>query len=103
MNKTKYLHNINSPDDVKNLTFNELDILSDEIRDYIHEVISKLGGHYSSPLGVIDLTLALNYVYNTPDDKIIWVCGYRIDDSVKINSNTKNIIRINRKFNKSFY
>ena len=38
----------------------------------------------------------------TADDKIIWVCGYRIDDSVKINSNTKNIIRINRKFNKSF-
>ena len=77
MNKTKYLHNINSPDDVKNLTFSELDILSDEIRDYIHEVISKLGGHYSSPLGVIDLTLALNYVYNTPDDKIIWDVGHQ--------------------------
>ena len=77
MNNTKHLHKINSSDDVKKLLFNELDELSEEIRDYIHEVISNLGGHYSSPLGVIDLTLALNYVYSLPYDKIVWDVGHQ--------------------------
>ena len=75
--KYEILNNINSPDDLKKLLNNELDALSEEIADYIHTVISKLGGHYSSPLGVIDLTLALHYVYNSPIDKIIWDVGHQ--------------------------
>ena len=51
---------------VKELKLSQLKELSDDVSLYIHEVISELGGHYSSPLGVIDLTIALHYVYNTP-------------------------------------
>ena len=46
-------------------------------RQYIHDVISELGWHYSSPLGVIELTIALHYVYNTPHDKIVWDVGHQ--------------------------
>ena len=76
-NQYEILNNINSPDDLKKLQNKELNNLSMEIADYIHNTISKLGGHYSSPLGVIDLTLALHYVYNSPIDKIIWDVGHQ--------------------------
>ena len=72
-----YLKNINSPDDLKRLSIDKLDEVSVEIVDYIHEIITELGGHYSSPLGVVDLTLALNYVYSMPQDKIIWDVGHQ--------------------------
>ena len=71
------LNKINSPEDLKKLTIEELYKLSDEISQYIHDVVSDLGGHYSSPLGVVDLTLALNYVYSPPFDKIIWDVGHQ--------------------------
>ena len=71
------LNKINSPEDLKKLTTEELYKLSDEISQYIHDVVSDLGGHYSSPLGVVDLTLALNYVYSPPFDKIIWDVGHQ--------------------------
>ena len=71
------LNKINSPKDLKKLTIEELYKLSDEISQYIHDIVSDLGGHYSSPLGVVDLTLALNYVYSPPFDKIIWDVGHQ--------------------------
>jgi len=77
MSKLFHLKNINSPEDLKKLSFEELNDLSKEIVDYIHDVITELGGHYSSPLGVVDLTLALNYVYSMPEDKIIWDVGHQ--------------------------
>ena len=78
MNDTyKILPKIDIPDDLKKLSKSDLKILSDEISDYIHNVISELGGHYSSPLGVIELTIALHYIYNTPDDKIVWDVGHQ--------------------------
>ena len=77
MKQYKYLDNIHSPNDIKQMTFKELENLSIEISQYIHEIVTELGGHYSSPLGVVDLTLALNYVYNTPIDKIIWDVGHQ--------------------------
>ena len=60
--KNKILNKINSPLDLKDLSLNDLNSLSDEIADFIKEVIHEHGGHYSSPLGVVDLTLALHYV-----------------------------------------
>ena len=66
--KYKLLSKVNSPTDLKKIDIQSLDSLGDEIADYIHETISKLGGHYASPLGVIDLTLAMHYVYSTPKD-----------------------------------
>tara|TARA_Y100000994_G_scaffold74338_1_gene61134 strand:- start:8020 stop:9891 length:1872 start_codon:yes stop_codon:yes gene_type:complete len=75
--KYKILSNIDSPNDIRKLNQKDLAILSDEVAMYIHEVITELGGHYSSPLGVIELTIALHYVYNTPEDKIIWDVGHQ--------------------------
>ena len=76
-NSYKILPHINSPKDLKNLTNKDLNILSDELAMYIHEVITEIGGHYSSPLGVIELTIALHYVYDTPIDKLIWDVGHQ--------------------------
>ena len=73
----KLLQKVNSPEDLKNFSYLELESLSSEIAEHIKKVVSKLGGHYSSPLGVVDLTLALHYVYNSPKDKLIWDVGHQ--------------------------
>ena len=75
--KYKYLSKINNPDDIKKLSINDLNELSNEVSSYIHDVVNKIGGHYSSPLGVVDLTIALHYAYNTPSDKLIWDVGHQ--------------------------
>ena len=72
-----YLDSINDPSDVRKLSIPELDQLSDEIRNYIVDVISKRGGHLASSLGVVELTVALHYVFNSPRDKIIWDVGHQ--------------------------
>ncbi len=71
------LSKINSPKDIKALNTTALNQLSVEVSDKIKSVVEDVGGHYSSPLGVVDLTLALHYVYNSPDDKIIWDVGHQ--------------------------
>ncbi len=71
------LSKINSPKDIKTLNTTALNQLSVEVSDKIKSVVEDVGGHYSSPLGVVDLTLALHYVYNSPDDKIIWDVGHQ--------------------------
>tara|TARA_Y100001970_G_scaffold42776_1_gene53271 strand:- start:55230 stop:57098 length:1869 start_codon:yes stop_codon:yes gene_type:complete len=76
-NSYKILSTINNPDDLKKLNVEELILLSNELASYIHDVISEIGGHYSSPLGVIELTIALHYVYNTPEDKLVWDVGHQ--------------------------
>ena len=73
----KILDRINDPDDLKKLSIDELYSLSNELTDYIKANVEKVGGHYSSPLGVVDLTLVLHYVYNTPLDKIVWDVGHQ--------------------------
>ena len=79
MNPDKYqiLNIIESPDDLKELDLKSLDLLSLELINYIKDTVNAVGGHYSSPLGVVDLTLALHYVYNTPSDKLIWDVGHQ--------------------------
>ena len=77
MEKYKILNQINLPDDIRKLSIKELNVLSKEISNYIHIVISELGGHYSSPLGAVDLTLALHYAYLTPKDKLVWDVGHQ--------------------------
>ena len=77
MEKNKILDKINSPVDIKKLSHDELDTLSLEVAHLIKEVVKENGGHYSSPLGVIDLTIALHYCYDTPKDKIIWDVGHQ--------------------------
>ena len=71
------LEKINSPKDLKKLDIEEKNKLAQEIREYILEVVSKNGGHLASNLGVVELTIALHSVFNTPEDKIIWDVGHQ--------------------------
>ena len=71
------LDKVNFPSDLNNLTIEELETLSKEIRKIIIQIVSKNGGHLSSSLGVVDLTLALYKVFNAPEDKIIWDVGHQ--------------------------
>ncbi len=71
------LSKINLPKDLKKLSFNQLRKLNDELRDYTIHVVSKTGGHLGASLGVIELTSALHYVFDTPKDKIIWDVGHQ--------------------------
>ena len=73
----KYLDSVNSPADLKKLNLTEVKVLVDEIRDYLVDTISKIGGHLGASLGVAELTVALHYVFNTPDDKLIWDVGHQ--------------------------
>lgn len=72
-----YLENIKSPQDLKKLSMNELKKLTEEIRHTIIHRVSKNGGHLSSNLGVVELTIALHYVFDSPIDKIIWDVGHQ--------------------------
>jgi len=73
----KILDSINSPDDLKKLSYKELEILSSELRDYTIKVVSENGGHLASNLGVVELTLALHRIFDTPEDKIVWDVGHQ--------------------------
>lgn len=72
-----YIEKINTPEDLRKLNINELKILSVELRNFILESVSKTGGHLASNLGVVELTVALHYAFNTPEDKIIWDVGHQ--------------------------
>lgn len=71
------LYRINSPEDVKKLDIRQLEHLAEEIRHFLIEKVSATGGHLASNLGVVELTLALHTVFNTPEDKIIWDVGHQ--------------------------
>ena len=72
-----YLEYIDSPDDIKKLNIDELNQLSDEIREFLLEKVSKTGGHLASNLGVVELTLAMHNVFDTKKDKIVWDVGHQ--------------------------
>jgi 1-deoxy-D-xylulose-5-phosphate synthase len=70
-------YKIKSPQDLKNLTIEEMKTLAEELRGLIIEAVSKNGGHLSSNLGVVELTIALHYVFHSPEDKFIWDVGHQ--------------------------
>jgi 1-deoxy-D-xylulose-5-phosphate synthase len=72
-----FLSKINFPKDLKKLTLDELKILNDELRTFTIETVSKTGGHLGASLGVVELTVALHYVFDTPKDKIVWDVGHQ--------------------------
>jgi 1-deoxy-D-xylulose-5-phosphate synthase len=74
---SRILDGIESPHDLKKLPVQDLSKIAKEIRGLILDVVSKHGGHLSSNLGVVELTLALHYVFDTPRDKIIWDVGHQ--------------------------
>jgi 1-deoxy-D-xylulose-5-phosphate synthase len=71
------LTRINSPADLKDLTSDELEQLAEELRAFIVESVSKTGGHLAPSLGVVELTVALHYVFDVPRDKIVWDVGHQ--------------------------
>ena len=76
-NPTQVLDSINSPSDLRQLERKQLPQLADELRAFLIESVSKTGGHLSSNLGTVELTIALHYVFNTPDDKLVWDVGHQ--------------------------
>ncbi len=73
----KYLYSINSPADLRKLNVNELKVLAQEIREFLIDTISQIGGHLGASLGAVELTLALHYVFNTPEDQLVWDVGHQ--------------------------
>src|SRR5215203_6592284 len=71
------LQTINSPADLKKFPREKLHQVCDELRQYIIDVVSVHGGHFGASLGVVELTTALHYVYNTPNDQLVWDVGHQ--------------------------
>ena len=75
--KTPVLDKVNLPRDIKNLTYIELKKLADDVRAYMLYSVGQSGGHLGGGLGVVELTVVLHYLYDTPDDKIVWDVGHQ--------------------------
>src|SRR5881392_3460422 len=71
------LQTINEPAALRKLPRAQLTLLAHELRAYLLESVSKTGGHLSSNLGTVELTIALHYVFNTPHDRIVWDVGHQ--------------------------
>ena len=77
VNPDKKLDKINGPEDMKKLSVDELRPLCDELREYIIAVVCECGGHLAPNLGIVELTVALHYIFDSPTDKIIWDVGHQ--------------------------
>lgn len=73
----KYLNKVNSPEDIKTMSTEEIDLLAKDIRKFLVKSVSKTGGHLASNLGIVELTLALHKVFDSPKDKIVWDVGHQ--------------------------
>ena len=71
------LKKIDAPSDLRRLNRSQLRPLADELRAFLLDSVSRTGGHLSSNLGTVELTIALHYVFNTPDDRIVWDVGHQ--------------------------
>ena len=71
------LSSINSPTDLRQLDVNQLPQLAQELRDFIIDVVSVKEGHLGASLGVVELTIALHYVFDTPNDLLVWDVGHQ--------------------------
>jgi len=90
------LQNINSPDDLKKLDIDQLPDVCQELRDFIIDTVSVYGGHFGASLGVVELTVAMHYVYNTPDDLLVWDVGHQAYGH-KILTGRRDNFKTNRK------
>ena len=74
---TNLMDSLDLPEGIKNLTKVELNQLADEVREYLLYSVGRSGGHFGAGLGVIELTIALHHVFNSPEDKIVWDVGHQ--------------------------
>jgi 1-deoxy-D-xylulose-5-phosphate synthase len=95
--KGKILENINSPADLKKLSIDQLEEVCKELRQYIIDVVSLNPGHFGASLGVVELTVALHYVYNTPYDQLVWDVGHQAYGH-KILTGRRTNFNTNRKY-----
>jgi len=91
------LQTINSPGDLKNIPKEHLHQVCDELRQYIVDVVSVHGGHFAASLGVVELTVALHYIYNTPYDQLVWDVGHQAYGHKILTGRRDNFIS-NRKY-----
>ena len=75
--KDEYLKNINSPEDLRQIPKDKLSDVAYELRRFIIEMVSEYGGHLGASLGTVELTIALHYAFNTPDDLLVWDVGHQ--------------------------
>ena len=71
------LTRINSPEDLRALPESDLKQVTDELRAFLIQTVSNVGGHFAAGLGVVELTVALHYVFNTPRDRLVWDVGHQ--------------------------
>ena len=93
-----HLENINSPDDLKRLKIEDLKDLASELRTFIIDVVSTKKGHLGASLGVVELTIALHYVFNTPEDLLVWDVGHQAYPH-KILTGRREVFHTNRQLN----
>ena len=91
------LKSINSPDDLKKINRTQLHQVCDELRQYIIDVVSVHGGHFAASLGVVELSVALHYIYNTPYDQLVWDVGHQAYGHKILTGRRDNFIS-NRKY-----
>ena len=94
---TPLLDKVNYPSDLKQLTKKELRQLADELREYLIYSVAKSGGHFGAGLGVIELTVALHYIFNSPEDNLIWDVGHQSYPHKIITGRKKEISTIRSK------
>ena len=71
------LSKVNNPEDLRKLKTSELPQLAKELRQYIIDIVSERGGHFGASLGVVELTIALHYIFDTPNDQLVWDVGHQ--------------------------
>src|ERR1043165_9378128 len=86
------LSRINTPDDLKKLNKNQLPQVCNELRQFIIDCVSVHGGHFGASLGVVELTVALHYVFNTPDDQLVWDVGHQAYGHKILTGRRKNFL-----------
>ncbi|MEX0636045.1 MAG: 1-deoxy-D-xylulose-5-phosphate synthase N-terminal domain-containing protein, partial [Ferruginibacter sp.] len=92
------LQQINSPEDLKNISKDQLQQVCNELRQYIIDVVSVNGGHFGASLGVVELSVALHFVFDTPYDQLVWDVGHQAYGH-KILTGRRDVFPTNRKYN----
>ena len=95
--ETPILNNIDDPSDLKKLDVSDLRELAKELREFIIDIVSVNGGHFGASLGVVELTIALHYVFNTPHDQLVWDVGHQAYVH-KILTERRDVFHTNRKY-----
>ena len=93
--KNNLLENINSPKDLREISSSELPQVAQELREFIIDIVATKEGHLGASLGVVELTIALHYVFDTPSDLLVWDVGHQAYGH-KILTNRKSVFHTNR-------